>query len=179
MLSYYAAGPSYSRPISRSNKRRIRRVEHGLRYVAHCDADAPRSSHGIGARLRFSVCWSSTKAQTSWARSKVWTPSGLRLCHDNLSEVTKLRKIGQNDRGACHPSQQIEGPVVGENAGIDRSLGIGNADRQQVTRYGVTLSVPIMDGVPAKFSGASWLTARNGGHYDTIGIALQYRWFDQ
>jgi len=52
-------------------------------------------------------------------------------------------------------------------------------DVQAVSRYGVTLSVPIDDGFSAKVAWSSWLTARNGGSFDTISFALQYRWFDR
>jgi hypothetical protein len=56
---------------------------------------------------------------------------------------------------------------------------IAKQDDQAVSRYGVTLSVPLTDDVSAKFGWATWLTARNGGNYDTIGVTLQYRWFDR
>jgi Putative MetA-pathway of phenol degradation len=64
---------------------------------------------------------------------------------------------------------------IGGTTSID---GIANHDFQSVTRWGLTLSVPLGDGFSAKVSGSSWLTARNGGAYDRIGLTLQYRWFD-
>jgi hypothetical protein len=57
--------------------------------------------------------------------------------------------------------------------------GVENSDRQSVSRYGLTLSLPIADGISTKLSWASWLTSCNGGNYDTIGVALQSRWFDR
>jgi hypothetical protein len=56
---------------------------------------------------------------------------------------------------------------------------IANHDDQAVSRYGVTLSVPLTDDLSAKLAWATWLTARNGGNYDTIGVTLQFRWFDR
>ncbi len=56
--------------------------------------------------------------------------------------------------------------------------GVQSHDAQTVSRFGATLSVPLIDGLSAKFAWATWLTAHNGGKFDTIGITLQYRWFD-
>ena len=56
--------------------------------------------------------------------------------------------------------------------------GVAAHNFQSITRYGFTLSVPLGDGFSAKASGGSWLTARNGGAFDRIGLTLQYRWFD-
>lgn len=57
--------------------------------------------------------------------------------------------------------------------------GVAKRDAQSVTRYGLTLSVPLGAGVSAKVAWASWLSAHNGGNFDTIGVTLQYRWFDR
>lgn len=57
--------------------------------------------------------------------------------------------------------------------------GVAGHDFQTVSRYGFTLSIPLGDGFSAKASGSSWLTARNGGAFDRIGLTLQYRWFDR
>ena len=56
--------------------------------------------------------------------------------------------------------------------------GVAGNDFQSVTRYGLTLSVPLGEGFSAKASGGAWLTAHNGGAFDRIGLTLQYRWFD-
>lgn len=56
--------------------------------------------------------------------------------------------------------------------------GVNGRDFQWVSRYGATLSLPIADGFSAKFAWAGWLTAHNGGAFDTIILTLQYRWFD-
>ena len=50
---------------------------------------------------------------------------------------------------------------------------------KSVLRYGLTLSLPLGGGFSAKASWGSWLTARNGGAFDRIGVTLQYRWFDR
>jgi hypothetical protein len=57
--------------------------------------------------------------------------------------------------------------------------GVNNRNFQSVTRYGATLSVPIGEGFSAKVAGSAWLTAHNGGAFDTILFTLQYRWFDR
>ncbi len=51
-------------------------------------------------------------------------------------------------------------------------------DPQSVTRYGLTLSVPLGDGFSIKGRWSTWLASRNGGTYDTFGVTLQYRWFN-
>jgi hypothetical protein len=57
--------------------------------------------------------------------------------------------------------------------------GVAGHDAQTVWRYGATLSLPLPGGFSAKLAGASWLTAHNGGNFNTISITLQYRWFDR
>lgn len=56
--------------------------------------------------------------------------------------------------------------------------GVNKHDFQSVSRYGLTLSVPLGDGLSAKAAWSGWLTARNSSAYDTIAFSLQYRWFD-
>lgn len=57
--------------------------------------------------------------------------------------------------------------------------GRRNDDNQVGSRYGLTLSVPVTEAFSVKIAWATWLTARNAGSYDTVGITLQYRWFDR
>jgi hypothetical protein len=57
--------------------------------------------------------------------------------------------------------------------------GVTKHDFQSATRYGVTLSVPIAQGWAAKFAWSNALAVRNVGRYDTISLAIQYRWFDK
>jgi outer membrane putative beta-barrel porin/alpha-amylase len=56
--------------------------------------------------------------------------------------------------------------------------GVANHDVQAVSRYGLTLSVPLAEGFSAKLAWSSWLTAHKSGNFDTFGVSLQYRWFD-
>jgi hypothetical protein len=56
--------------------------------------------------------------------------------------------------------------------------GVAKNDTLANSRYGLTLSVPIMPGFSAKPAWLTWLTGRNGANYQTIGVTLQYRWFD-
>lgn len=56
--------------------------------------------------------------------------------------------------------------------------GAPDHDAQTIWRAGLTLSVPVTNGISAKFAWSSWLAAHDGGSYNTIGITLQYRWFD-
>jgi len=63
---------------------------------------------------------------------------------------------------------------MGGTTSID---GVGNNYRESVSRVGLTLSVPFYDGFSAKLAGATWLSAHNGGTFDTIALTFQYRWF--
>uniref|UniRef100_UPI003F492EAA transporter n=1 Tax=Cupriavidus yeoncheonensis TaxID=1462994 RepID=UPI003F492EAA len=67
------------------------------------------------------------------------------------------------------------GFYAGGNTSVN---GVTNADRQENSRYGITLSVPVVRGWSAKL-GASrgWIT-RAGGDYKAITLALQYQWLD-
>ncbi|WP_306770810.1 transporter [Paraburkholderia sp. UYCP14C] len=56
--------------------------------------------------------------------------------------------------------------------------GIGNDDRQNNTRYGVTLAIPVTRGWSAKLAVSNGLLVRAGGNYKAISLALQYRWFN-
>jgi hypothetical protein len=46
-------------------------------------------------------------------------------------------------------------------------------------RYGIDLNVPIKRGLSAKVNWTNWLTATAGGKFQTVGLNLQYRWFDR
>lgn len=56
--------------------------------------------------------------------------------------------------------------------------GIPNADRQQNSRYGVTLSVPIVPGWSAKLAASKGLITRAAGDYTAITLTLQYQWIN-
>jgi outer membrane putative beta-barrel porin/alpha-amylase len=55
--------------------------------------------------------------------------------------------------------------------------GTNKNDSKSVFRMGATLSVPVSNGLSAKASWATWLTAHNGGKYDILSLTLQYRCF--
>lgn len=57
--------------------------------------------------------------------------------------------------------------------------GVDKNDAQASSRYGLTLSVPVAEGVSVKLAWSTGLTTRVGGNYDTFGLSLQYRWFDR
>ncbi|MGO8920195.1 MAG: transporter [Stellaceae bacterium] len=57
--------------------------------------------------------------------------------------------------------------------------GVADGDSLANSRYGLTLSVPVAQGLSAKVAWSSWLTGRFGGQFNTIGFTLQYRWFDR
>jgi len=56
--------------------------------------------------------------------------------------------------------------------------GVANQDRQQNTRYGLTLSLPLARGWSAKLSASKGLVTRSGGDYKAVGLTIQYQWFD-
>lgn len=47
------------------------------------------------------------------------------------------------------------------------------------SRYGLTFSQPIGSGLSTKVSWSRWLSGRFGQRFSTIGVALQYLWFDR
>jgi hypothetical protein len=57
--------------------------------------------------------------------------------------------------------------------------GVAGHNVQANSRYGLTLSAPFAEGYSVKLAGSTWLTSRNGAKFDTIGVVLQYRWFDR
>jgi hypothetical protein len=66
--------------------------------------------------------------------------------------------------------------LSGGNSTLD---GVPGHDAETAWRSGLTMSFPIGNGISTKLSWATWLFAHNGGSYNTIGITLQYRWFDR
>ena len=55
--------------------------------------------------------------------------------------------------------------------------GVADQDYQLSARYGVTLSVPLAAKWSAKLAWSRGLVTRVGGNFQTVSIALQYRWF--
>jgi hypothetical protein len=56
---------------------------------------------------------------------------------------------------------------------------VASDDRQQNSRYGATLSVPLARGWSGKLGWNKGFAIRAGGDYDVYSVALQYRWFDK
>jgi Putative MetA-pathway of phenol degradation len=75
------------------------------------------------------------------------------------------------------PSFWLAGDATYYTGGETSRDSVPDHDVQSVTRVGITLSLPLGEGFSAKLTGATWLTARNGGTFDTLGLTLQYRWF--
>ncbi|HVM80067.1 MAG TPA: transporter [Stellaceae bacterium] len=65
---------------------------------------------------------------------------------------------------------------VGGESSLD---GVSGHDTLRNSRYGLTLSVPIGDGLSMKVAWSSWLKGTFGANFNTFGAALQYRWFDR
>jgi hypothetical protein len=54
--------------------------------------------------------------------------------------------------------------------------GVGKADRQDSTRIGATLSVPVTPGLSLKFGWSDGVTTRIGSDFTTFAVAWQYAW---
>lgn len=54
--------------------------------------------------------------------------------------------------------------------------GLESDDRQESTRYGATLSLPINRNNSVKLFASTGATAHIGSDFDTAGVAWQYRW---
>lgn len=65
------------------------------------------------------------------------------------------------------------------SGGQTKLNGVEKQDRQDNTRYGLTLSVPLSRAWSAKLSWSQGLITRAGGDYDGVAVTLQYRWFDR
>jgi hypothetical protein len=57
--------------------------------------------------------------------------------------------------------------------------GAEDQDVQISVRYGVTLSVPLTKTWSAKLAWSRGLETRVGGNFQTVSVALQYRWFNR
>jgi hypothetical protein len=57
--------------------------------------------------------------------------------------------------------------------------GVANADRQENTRVGLTLAVPVSRTHALKFGYAKGASTRVGSKLDTISVAWQFFWFDR
>ncbi|REE21487.1 outer membrane putative beta-barrel porin/alpha-amylase [Paraburkholderia sp. BL27I4N3] len=57
--------------------------------------------------------------------------------------------------------------------------GVRNDDRQDNSRFGVTLSIPITRSWSAKLAASKGVVVRAGGNYNAISLTLQYLWFNR
>ena len=57
--------------------------------------------------------------------------------------------------------------------------GVQDNDAQRNVRYGVTLSFPLSTQWSGKLAWSRGLTTSIGGNFQTISVALQYRWFSR
>jgi len=76
------------------------------------------------------------------------------------------------------PGLWLSGDALYYSGGGTSTDGIDGRNSETLWRYGMTLAVPIAHGWSTKFAWASWLSAHNGGTFNTIGVSLQFRWFD-
>jgi hypothetical protein len=61
--------------------------------------------------------------------------------------------------------------------GGDSSVnGVANADRQNNSRLGLTVALPVDRKNSVKFYGSTALSASAGGDFNAFGLAWQYRW---
>lgn len=56
--------------------------------------------------------------------------------------------------------------------------GVQNDDRQENTRFGLTLSLPVAQGHSLKLNWSEGVTERIGTSFTTFGVTWQYTWFD-
>jgi hypothetical protein len=68
---------------------------------------------------------------------------------------------------------------TGYRGGTTTLNGITNADRQDNSRVGLTLAVPVSRAQSLKFGYARGTTTRVGSKLDTISVAWQFLWFDR
>ncbi len=54
--------------------------------------------------------------------------------------------------------------------------GVESADRQDNTRLGLTVALPVSRQNSLKIYASSGVSTRTGGDFDTVGVAWQYRW---
>ncbi len=57
--------------------------------------------------------------------------------------------------------------------------GVATHDVLANSRYGLTLATPLANGFSTKLAWSRWLNGQVGTKFNTIGLTLQYRWFDR
>jgi hypothetical protein len=76
------------------------------------------------------------------------------------------------------PGLWIAADVTYFTGGRTSVNGVQDQDLQRSVRYGVTLSVPLAAQWSAKLVWSRGLITRVGGNFQTVSLALQYRWFN-
>jgi hypothetical protein len=76
------------------------------------------------------------------------------------------------------PSLWIAFDVTYYTGGRTTLNGVQNDDRQENSRIGLTLSVPVAKGHSIKVTWSDGASTRIGGDFSTYGLAWQYAWFD-
>jgi hypothetical protein len=77
------------------------------------------------------------------------------------------------------PGLWLAGDVTYYTGGESSINGVDKHDTLANSRYGLTLSIPLADSVSVKLAWSTGLTSRGGADFDTVGLVLQYRWFDR
>ena len=77
------------------------------------------------------------------------------------------------------PGLWIAADVTYLTGGRTSINGVQNQDLQSSTRYGITLSVPLAAQWSTKLAWSRGLSTRIGGNFQTVAVALQYRWFNR
>jgi hypothetical protein len=76
------------------------------------------------------------------------------------------------------PGLWIAADVTYFTGGRTSVNGVQDQNLQRSVRYGVTLSVPLATQWSAKLAWSRGLITRVGGNFQTVSVALQYRWFN-
>jgi len=76
------------------------------------------------------------------------------------------------------PGLWLAGDATYYTGGRSSVDGVKNQNRQENSRYGLTLAVPMSKSFSAKLAWSTGLTTRIGGDFDVYALVLQYRWFD-
>jgi hypothetical protein len=77
------------------------------------------------------------------------------------------------------PGLWIAADVTYFTGGQTSVNGVEDQDLQRNVRYGVTLSFPLSAQWSGKLAWSRGLTTSIGGNFQTVTVALQYRWFNR
>ena len=77
------------------------------------------------------------------------------------------------------PGLWLAADVTYYTGGRTSTDGVAAHNYQVNSRYGLTLSVPLTAGFSLKLAWSKLLTGHIGANFQTVGVTLQYRWFNQ